>query len=346
MFKTSLSAITWAIGLLSVSCALAQTAAPANEADLLKHIQVDVKNRIVRVECEVCKASYPLEFFCVSSGGNEYESVLRTPAQPKGIHAALLSIGMIPGTPVKFSEATGQWLAPHGPAVQITCEFQKDGHALSVPAYRLMRNIKDKKEVRPMTWVFTGSKVLEDKTYGADPTGYIVSVLNNELTVMDIPAVVGTALDTREWEPNLALLPAADSKVTMILQPAGKEINPDLANAGTPPPPPEAAAPSGPTVNVADVEKRVHALRELWRQEVSPNQDAVRKAAQAHYKIIEELQREQNRLVDENNRIQAVIDDLNREYESITTPHPEEAPAPTTLPLPAVPPARGAAAQP
>ena len=123
-----------------------------------------------------------------------------------------------------MSRPPGQWLAPKGPPVQISCEFQKDGHAVTVPAYRLMRNIKDKKEVRPMTWVFTGSKMQDDNTYGTDPVGYIVSVLNNEFTVIDIPALAATTMETREWEPNTAVLPPTDPKVTMILEPAAKAI--------------------------------------------------------------------------------------------------------------------------
>ena len=324
--------LLWA--MLNVSCALGQIAAPASApadgATLFKHLHIDVQKKVVRVDCEVCKADYALEFFCVSSGGNEYESVLRTAAKPSGLHAALLAIGLAAGQPVRYVEASNTWLPPHGPPLQITCEFQKNGKSFTVPAYRLMRNLKTKKEVAPLTWVFTGSKVMEDGGYGADPAGYLISVLNNELTVIDIPVLAGRALETREWEPNLDLLPDPGQPVTLIIEPAGKELPPQFAN-------PAAIAPSGPTtqpldpdaapLDVVATEARVRDLKAKWTAQVAPNQDAIRKAAEAHYQIIESLRREQNKLIDESNRIQAVIDELTKQYDGLTAPHPENAPA-------------------
>src|SRR5438309_645393 len=83
----------------------------------LPHIQVDVKAKQVRVECESCNENMDvgLEFFCVATGTNEYESVLRSKAKASQIHLGLLMIGQQPGEPVKYSEATRKWIAPHGP---------------------------------------------------------------------------------------------------------------------------------------------------------------------------------------------------------------------------------------
>src|SRR6185312_13715741 len=125
---------------------------PAGVTDKLPHIQVDVKHQSVRVECESCNAHQDvgLEFFCVTAGGNEYESVLRTEAKPSNIHLALLMIGLQPGEPVKYSEATKKWIPPHGPPLRITCEFvDKDGKSQRVPAARLMKNHKTGKEPAP-----------------------------------------------------------------------------------------------------------------------------------------------------------------------------------------------------
>ena len=95
----------------------------------LPHIQVDVKNKQVRVECESCSENMDvgLEFFCVSTGTNEYESVLHSKAKASQIHLALLMIGLEPGEPVKYSEAAKKWMPPHGPPLQITCEWKKGG---------------------------------------------------------------------------------------------------------------------------------------------------------------------------------------------------------------------------
>lgn len=453
MSHRRLVAIAVLMSLLGAHRACAQPAAgaapavpttgPAAKTDLLKHIQVDVKNKAVHIECEVCKADYGLEFFCVSSGGNEYEAVLSSKAKPSGLHLALLMIGLQAGEPVKYVESANRWLPPHGPPLQISCQFDKGGKSYDIPAYRLMRNNKTKKEVPAMTWIFTGSKIMEDGQYGADPAGYLVSVLNNELSVIDISVLAGRALETREWEPNADLLPAPGSKITLTFEPAGKVVDPTFEN-------PAAIAPGGapaeksdaprkdplgkdprvsadplsgnafasrlgaaeksgaalvkvtmdavgkaalngeavtlpelteklkalqatgkaqavwvvyePTSNydeamkviqavgaagvelapenvgsaapdptdsraeIAAEEAKVKLLKARWLKAVAPHQQAIREAAQAHYEVIETLRREQNRLIDEADRIQRVIDELTKDYDNMTTPHPEANP--------------------
>ena len=383
---------------------------PAGVTDKLPHVQVDVKNKIVRVECESCNAHQDvgLEFFCVTAGGNEYEAVLRTEAKPSNIHLALLMIGLQPGEPVKYSEAAKKWLAPHGPPLSIRCEFTgKDGKPRQVPASRLMRNHKTGKEPAPFNWVFVGSKVMEDGKYAADVTGYVVSVLNSELTVIDIAQVAGTALESRELDRNDEVLPEAGQKIWMVIEPTGKKDSGGAAaNAAPPPAPPqtgkaEPAADLGSTIVEIDAAGKVkvdgmpvpagrvgevlsnrrvqtavrlspatgappdtvrevsdalreakvpldraspatsppglpaisdvHAddalikrLRERWEKQVAPHDKALREAAQAHYEVIDAMRREQQRLIDEADRIQRTIDELQKEYQEMTTPRPGE----------------------
>src|SRR5262245_58549927 len=101
----------------------------------LPFISVDVKNKQIRVECESIGCTNPLEFFCVVSGTSEHESILRTKAKPSNVHLALLMLGLEPGEPVKYSEVAKKWFPPHGPPLNISCEFEKDGKTVKVPAY-------------------------------------------------------------------------------------------------------------------------------------------------------------------------------------------------------------------
>lgn len=361
----------------------------------LPHVQVDVKGRQVRVECESCNVNQDvgLEFFCVSAGTNEYESVISSRAKASHIHLAMLMVGLVPGEPVKYSEATKKWVPPHGPPVQINCEWKKGDEIIRVPAYRLMVNRKTKKEAPPFTWVFTGSKVMEDGKYAADAVGYLVSVLNNELTVIDIPDVAGRDLDSREWDRNAALLPPVGTKIWMVIEPTGKK---DGVPAKTETPSPDAAkadvgatlvgldasgnvtvdgmkvtierlsealggrrlkskiklaiAPDAPAADVqklnaaikeanGDVEQppkaaggisdvttddaKIKKMKELWEKKVAPHNAALKEAAQAHYEVMESLRREQQRLIDEADRIQRTIDELQKQYQDMTTPRPD-----------------------
>jgi hypothetical protein len=329
------------ISLVSIACAAAEPDAAAKpDASKMPHMRVDVKNKQVWVECQALNPQMPLEFFCCMTGTAEHEAVLRSEVQPSHLHLGLLMLGLTPGEPVHFSKAADKWLPPHGPPLQISCEWQdKNGKTVHVPAYRMMRGVKSKKEMPPMTWIFAGSRIMEDKRYAADTTGYIVSVVNFDLTVIDIPELASSANETLEWEYNASLVPTKGTKIWMIIEPAGKETpkatgEKPKADAGTgvnnafaadvdAPTPAATTESDKPLTDVKLDEEKVKALRAKWEKVVAPKTDALRQAAQAHYEVINSLRREQNRLIDEADRVQRVIDQLQKEYQDMTTPRPE-----------------------
>ncbi len=325
----------------------------------LPHVEFDVQKKIVRVECEALGTEAPLEFFCCKTGTNEYEAALRSPVMPSDLHTALLAVGLKPGEPVTYSEANKRWIAPHGPPLHVTMEYEKDGKTVTSPAFRWLRDTKTKKEPKGFTWVFTGSRVMPDGKYAADVTGYLVSVVNFDLTVIDIPELASSANETLEWERNPDVTPKAGTKVWMIIEPAGKAIGPLTQPAGAPdhyrpggstPGPKSNAAPGGannvvanagdpirisdedggkppatqPGLSDVHIDKaKVDGLKQYWEKKVAPHSAAVREAAQAHYDVISQLRREQQRLIDEADRIQRTIDQLEKDYLDLTTPHPD-----------------------
>jgi hypothetical protein len=307
------------IVILSVTCisiAAEPATKPAEQADKLPGIHVDAQAKQIRIECEEIDCKMPLEFFCVVNGTNEHESVLRTKARPSNIHLALLMLGLEPGEGVKYSDAAKKWFPPHGPPLRISCEFEKDGKKLTVPAYRMMRDIKTQKPMPPMTWIFVGSKVMPDGNYAADMTGYVVSVVNFELTLIDIPDLASSANETLEWQIDTDVAPPGGTPVTMIIEPAGKVESPSTQ--------PVEDAPT--TQRLSDVtidQQKVDHLVQLWTQKVAPHDAALREAAQAQYETITQLRREQQRLIDEADRIQRTIDELEKKYQDMTTPRPE-----------------------
>jgi hypothetical protein len=377
------------------SCAAAQpTTAPA--AGKFPHVEVDARRKQVRITCEALRVEAPLEFFCCVAGTNEHEAVLRSAVKPSHLHAALLMIGLEPGEPVRYSEAAKRWIPPHGPPLRISVEFEKDGKMVARPAYKLMRSVKTKQPMPALTWIFAGSRVMEDGNYAADVTGYLVSIVNFDLTVIDVPALASNANEMLEWETNLDEMPAAGAAVTMVIEPAGQKLEgPPLDGLGAAGPigvpvikvgrgelslddrplsPAEldaglaklrdagraqvriAAADDAPPLLVETVrriaaknalevvearppahapdptrgdrnavtldQQRLGDLRARWDKAVKPHAAALREAAQTQYDVIAELRREQQRLIDEADRIQRVIDELEREYQEMTTPRP------------------------
>jgi hypothetical protein len=294
-------------------------------------VAIDVANKRVRIDCETLDISAPLEFFCVVSGTNEHESLLRSPIKPSHLHAGLLALGLEPGEPVKYSEAAKKWIPPHGPPLQLFIEFEKDGKAQRLPAYRLMRDVKTKKEMPPMTWIFAGSRILEDGGYAADATGYLVSVVNFDLTVIDIPQLASNANETLEWEINKDLLPAAGTKAILSIEATGSgHVAKAPATTGAVSPltggdakvASAATAPTGALSDVTVDQEAIDKLQARWEAAVRPHDTALREAAQAHYDVINAMRTEQQRLIDEADRIQRKIDSLEKSYQDMTTPRP------------------------
>jgi hypothetical protein len=223
---------SWAVplALLGICAAPCRAAPPATQlatqpadaslAALLPHIHVDLKHKRVSVDCQSLAVDKPLEFFCVTDGGNEYESVLRTPARPSNIHFALLMLGLKPGAPATFVPSKRVWLPPHGAPLRIFCRFVLHGKTIQVPAYRMMRSMTTKKEMPPTVWVFDGSRIMPNGVYAADMAGYVVSICNFDLTMIDVPALVSNSNETLQWEYNPALTPPRGAPVTLIIEPA------------------------------------------------------------------------------------------------------------------------------
>lgn len=308
--------ITLLTATLAAQSQAAPTTAPLGK---LPHIQIDVKQREIRVECEAVKADYPLEFLAVVRNGNEYEAIVRSDAKPSDLHLALLMLGLKPGQPVSYSEATKTWSPPTGPPVHIWFEYDRDGKHEKFPATRWMRDVRTKREPASFTWVFTGSRTMENGVYAADATGYLIGVINNELSVLDVPDLKSRALEARELERNPATMPPTGTAVTMILSPAGGTDSPATQ-------PRLSAAPDAPLSSVQIDQPKLDRLRKHWDGAVAPHRRALKEAAQAHYEVINDLRREQQRLINEADRIQRMIDQLEKDYQDMTTPRPEPTP--------------------
>jgi hypothetical protein len=280
----------------------------------LPHITVDTKAREVRVECQMLGVEAPLEFFCVLSGTNEHESVLRTEAKPSNIHLALLMLGLEPGEPVKYSEAAKKWMPPHGPPLGLSVEFQKDGKLIRMPATRLMRSIKTKEPMPQHPFIFAGSQIGPDGAYAADITGYVVSIVNFDLSLIDVPQLASNANETLEWQVNRDVAPEPGTPVTMIIEPISDAAIPATQRADASPA--EQSIPDSP---------QIAKLRERWNRAMSPHRNQLRDAAVTHYQVVSELKREQQKLLDQADRIQRLIDELDKQYQQLTTPQPGDS---------------------
>jgi len=325
--------VLWTFILMSLGTgAIAGEGAPTGNDKIgkLPHVEFDAQKKQVRVECEMLAVAAPLEFFCCVKGSNDYEAMIRSEVKPSDLHFALLGIGQKPGQPLKYSEAARKWIPPQGPPLQIVMEYEKDGKTVGEPAWKWMRDVHSKKSAPPFMWVFAGSRVMPDGKYAADVTGYLVSIVNFDLTVIDVPELASSSNDLLEWERNPDITPKAGTKVWMVIEPAGNEHAKPRAAPATRASAVERAQSSSSSqpqgdidAQIADAQKNINALQDEWEKKVAPHRAALRQAAEAHYKVVQDLRAQQQRLIDEADRIQRTIDDLEKQYQDLTTPRPE-----------------------
>ncbi|HWB54585.1 MAG TPA: YdjY domain-containing protein [Tepidisphaeraceae bacterium] len=183
------------------------------------HIVVDVPHKQLLLQCEALDCDAPLELLCCVAGTHDYESVLRTGARPSQVHLGLLMLGLKPGEPAHYSEAEHRWIPPTGDHLNVEAEFTKAGKKIRINACHLMRNIKTQKPMPQTPWVFAGSKIVNG-TYTADVTGYLLTIVNFDWSVMDVPMLRSNSNATLQWERDPTVAPPGGTMVTLILTPA------------------------------------------------------------------------------------------------------------------------------
>jgi len=212
--------------LLLGAAALAQPTQPTTRAadevasGKLPFIQVDSDKRQIRMECEAVNAEMALEYLVCVAGTSEHETVLRSKARPSHLHLALIMIGARSGEPAHFDKASNNPVGPTGQRLKITCEFVKDGKKISIPAHRLMRNVKSKAEMPQAFWIFAGSCTTERGDYAADLRGRLISVVNFPDSTVDVPEIRSNANETLEWEVNPATAAPKGTTVWVVIEKA------------------------------------------------------------------------------------------------------------------------------
>jgi hypothetical protein len=238
-----------------------------NPENLKRHpkqpVWIDVKNKQVVLQGEVCAANYPLEFFATYPN-RSYEAILSVNVQPSIVHACLVAIGVKEGHPVRFQP---QFSPPTGDEVAIEVRWKDaEGKVQSKPAQYWIRNVKTKKAL-DTNWVFAGSVLVKDaeghESYLAD-SGELICVLNLPGAMLDLPIRSESALESRIFEAFTEHLPPQGTPTTIILKPIlrAKPLPPAL-------PPSTGVKPEGKKVTMTkaaleQAEKKAVAAAAAW----------------------------------------------------------------------------------
>lgn len=165
-----------------------------------------------------------VEFLVCSKGGKEYESIIVVDEDPKVIFEMVLSLGVERGVPAAYNEDSGQMVAPKGTGFLIDVEWIIDSERTRVRAEELLYNVKTKKTMPYVAWIFSGSRQVydlesddEDKMIPqAFVSNSIVSLQNLDASALfqvPLPEAVENT-----YRKNDQLLPPLGTKVKLIIE--------------------------------------------------------------------------------------------------------------------------------
>ena len=159
----------------------------------------------------------PIEFFACSEGTKEHESIVATKASARLVHAALLAIGLEPGTPVSFDP---EYVAATGPRVLVRVRWTKDdGTSATVDAREWVRNTRTGAAL-DTDWVFAGSSFWTDPADGTEyyqaDGGDLICVSNFPTAMLDLPVESSQSNEALLFEAFAGRVPPRGTAVELI----------------------------------------------------------------------------------------------------------------------------------
>jgi len=165
-----------------------------------------------------------LELMVCIPDSKEHEALVMAPVRPSHVHAALLSLGLEPGSPGRW-ENLGEavrGLPPDGPPVRVEFVYEKDGERATVPAASWVRRDQKDERLEDQPWVFAGSRMADrggGLVYDADGTGVLVGLTTFGSEVVAYPDLYShdSAVEEPTWIADPERVPPFDTPVTVRL---------------------------------------------------------------------------------------------------------------------------------
>ena len=206
------------------SAGVAFAAGPADQHPDLQRLSpheevwVDPARKEVVVGGRIAIDRGPIEFLACPEGTKEHESIVATRASARSVHAALLAIGLEPGTPVAFDP---EYAAATGPRVLVRVRWTKpDGERDTVDVRSWVRNAQTGKPL-DADWVFAGSSFWTDPADGREyyqaDGGDLICVSNFPTATLDLPVESSQSNEALLFEAFAGRVPPRDTAVELIL---------------------------------------------------------------------------------------------------------------------------------
>lgn len=182
-------------------------------------VHIDWRRRAVWVDSRVILRDEPLEFLACFAG-KEHESLLRLDASGAAVFQALGLLGFEPGRPPQLDADGTRRAAAEGDRLAIALRWEAHGESQEVDAWDWLQEIEFARPALPRSWVFTGSRLLDDSTLASDLTG-------EGIALVDMPdCLIGlsrshTSRNAELWvAPRTERIPALETRITVVLRAA------------------------------------------------------------------------------------------------------------------------------
>jgi hypothetical protein len=207
-------------------------------------VWVDPRQKAVLVDGQISLREGMLEMFACTRNTKEHESIVSANTKAFLVHAALLTVGAEPGSPVRFMPQyvppSGNWLfdlpmvdfsellppiyvPPSGTEIEVQVHWtDPNGRQLIA---RAQDWIKDIQTGKPMThpFVFAGSSFWTDeetgKKYYQAEQGDFICVSNFSTAMLDIPVESSQTNTELAFEAFTERIPPLGAPVRLVLKP-------------------------------------------------------------------------------------------------------------------------------
>jgi hypothetical protein len=186
-----------------------------------EEVWIDKEKKEVVVGGRVVLDKGPIEVFACVEKTKEHEAIVATRSTARLVHAALLAIGLDPGSPASFADG---YAPAKGPKVRVRLRWKDAaGKAHEAQAQDWIRDRETGKALAG-EWVFAGSVFWQDPNDGAEyyqaDGGDLICVSNFPTAMLDLPFESSQQNAELAYEAFEGQVPPRDTDVEIILSPA------------------------------------------------------------------------------------------------------------------------------
>lgn len=183
-----------------------------------EEIWIDPRRKEVVVGGRIALDEGLIEVFACPERTKEHEAIVAVRGSASLVHAALLAIGMEPGSPVSFDP---DYKPATGPVVRIRMRWtDAAGEPQEANARDWVRNTRTR-EPLASDWVFAGSAFWKDPQDGTEhyqaDGGDFICVSNFPTATLDLPIESSQSNEALLFEAFAGRVPPRDTDVEMVL---------------------------------------------------------------------------------------------------------------------------------